>query len=137
ATSPNRQEIPWVKYTNMETGESQLFTDSESTLSEAQFDLLETRTMDCLDCHNRPSHNFNAPQNFIDQLMYDGEIPKTLPEIKLIAMMVLNQEYPTRDTAFLSINNQVTEWYKSSFPEIWSENAGDIEKAINGIQKGY
>ncbi len=137
ATSPNRQEIPWVKYTNMETGESQVFTDSESTLSEAQFDLLETRTMDCLDCHNRPSHNFNAPQNFIDQLMYDGEIPKTLPEIKLIAMIVLNQEYPTRDTAFLSIKNQVTDWYKTSFPEIWNDKAGDIEKAINGIQKGY
>jgi hypothetical protein len=134
-TSANRQVIPWVKYTNIETGESQVFTDSENIFNEAQLDSLETRTMDCLDCHNRPSHNYNAPQNFIDQLMHDGEIPKTLPEIKLVAMLVLNQEYPTRDSAFLSIRNQVADWYKTSFPE--NEKASDVEKAIKGIQKGY
>lgn len=133
----NRQVIPWVKYTNSKTGETEIFTDSENILSQAELDSLETRTMDCLDCHNRPSHDYAAPQNFTDQLMSDGEIPKDLPEIKMVAMMVLNQEYPTKDSAFIAIRNEVIDYYKSSYPELIKEKKADINKAINGIQLGY
>lgn len=136
-TTPNRQVIPWVRFTNLKTGETEIFTDSESYLSEAQIDSLEIRVMDCLDCHNRPSHNYNVPQNFTDKLMTDGVIPKTLPEIKLIAMMALNQEYPTKDSAFMAIRSQVTEYYESSYPDVLTERKSEVEQAINGIQQGY
>ena len=136
-TTPNRQVIPWVRFTNLKTGETEIFTDSESYLSAEQIDSLEIRVMDCLDCHNRPSHNYNAPQNFTDKLMIDGAIPKTLPEIKLIAMMALNQEYPTKDSAFMAIRSQVTEYYESGYPDVLTERASEVELAINGIQEGY
>ncbi len=136
-TSPNRQEIPWVRYTNLKTGESQVFTDADYIIEQAQLDSLETRVMDCLDCHNRPSHNYNAPQNFTDQLMSDGTIPKHLPEIKLIAMMALNQVYPTKDSAFMAIRTQVTEYYESGYPDLLNSKKEEIEQAINGIQEGY
>lgn len=136
-TTANRQVIPWVKYTNLKTGESSVFTDDENMLSEIQLDSLETRVMDCLDCHNRPSHNYNAPQNFIDQLMNDGTIPKTLPEIKLIAMMSLNQEYSTKDSAFMGIRKQVIEYYESGYPDLLTDNKAEVEAAISGIQQGY
>lgn len=135
--TPNRQVIPWVKYTNLKTGESQVFTDSENMLSEMELDSLETRVMDCLDCHNRPSHNYNAPQNFTDKLMSEGTIPKTLPEIKLIAMMALNQEYSTKDSAFMGIRKQVIEYYESSYPDLLAERKAEVEAAISGIQSGY
>lgn len=133
----NRQVIPWVRYTNLKTGESYVYTDTENMLSESQLDSLETRVMDCLDCHNRPSHNYNAPQNFTDQYMAQGIIPKTLPEIKLVSMMVLNQEYSTKDSAFMAIKNQVQEYYNSNYPEVFSGRKAEIEKAIEGIQQGY
>ena len=136
-TTANRQVIPWVKYTNLKTGESEIYTDEENMINQAKLDSLETRTMDCLDCHNRPSHNYNAPQNFTDKLMNEGAIPKTLPEIKLIAMMALNQEYPTKDSAFIAIKTQVIEYYESSYPELLTERKLDIDKAISGIQLGY
>ncbi len=136
-TSPNRQVIPWVKYTNLKTGESEIYTDEENPLSQDKIDSLETRVMDCLDCHNRPSHNYNAPQNFIDKSLSEGKITKTLPEIKLISMMVLNQEYPTKDSAFFAIKKQVTEYYKSSYPEISLSKKSEIEAAIAEIQNGY
>ncbi|MEZ5106312.1 MAG: NapC/NirT family cytochrome c [Draconibacterium sp.] len=135
--SENRQVIPWVRYTNLKTGETSVFTDAEASLSDEQLDSLEVRVMDCLDCHNRPSHNYNAPQNFTDKLMSDGTIPKTLPEIKLIAMMALNQEYPTKDSAFMAIRSQVLEYYESGYPDVLTERMADVEKAINGIQYGY
>ena len=77
--------------------------------------------MDCLDCHNRPSHNYNAPQNFTDKIMSEGVIPKSLPEIKLIAMMVLNQVYSIKDSAFMAKRNQVIDYYTSGYPELLTE----------------
>ena len=136
-SAQNRQEIPWVKYTNLKTGDVEIFTDSDNMLSQNQLDSLETRVMDCLDCHNRPSHNYNAPQNFTDKLMSDGVIPKTLPEIKMVAMMALNQEYPTTDSAFTAIRSQVEEYYESGYPDILTNNKSEVEQAINGIQTGY
>lgn len=136
-TTPNRQVIPWVKYTNLKTGEVQIFTDEENMIPQEQLDSLETRVMDCLDCHNRPSHNYNAPQNFIDALMYEGSIPKTLPEIKMIAMMALNQEYPTKDSAFTAIRKQVLEYYESGYPDVITDRKSEVEQAITGIQTGY
>lgn len=133
----DRQVIPWVKYTNLKTGESEIYTDGDNLLTNAQLDSLETRVMDCLDCHNRPSHDYGVPQNFIDESMAEGKISKTLPSIKLVAMLALNQEYPTKDSAFFAIQSQVTDWYESGYPDAFENRKSDIETAIKEIQNGY
>ncbi|MDP2336079.1 MAG: NapC/NirT family cytochrome c [Bacteroidota bacterium] len=136
-TSPNRQVIPWVKYTNLKTGEAEVFTDSENLLSQAKLDSLETRVMDCLDCHNRPSHNYKTPQNFIDKLMSEGKISKTLPGIKQVSMSVLYPEYSTKDSAFAAIKSKVTEFYQSGYPDLMTSRKSEIDNAIVEIQNGY
>ncbi len=133
----NRQVIPWVKYTNTKTGEEFVYVDNELGLSQQQIDSLETRVMDCLDCHNRPSHNYNAPQNFIDIAMKSGKISKTLPGVKLAAMQVLYVDYSTKDSAMMAIQNSVNEYYNSTYPEIATSRKADIDAAITEIQNGY
>src|SRR5665647_431104 len=93
--------------------------------------------MDCLDCHNRPSHNYNVPQNFIDKSFSTGKISKTLPGIKQISMKVLYKVYGTRDSAFMAIKNQVNDYYKSTHPELVESRKADIENSIAEIQNGY
>lgn len=137
AADEKRQIIPWVKYTNTKTGEVKIFTDSESYMSEAQLDSLETRTMDCLDCHNRPSHNYNAPQNFIDKSMAEGKISTELPAIKMAAMLALYQDYPTKDSAFYAIKTQINDWFESGYPDIAESKKEEIAQAIQEIQNGY
>ncbi len=137
AVDHDRQIIPWVKYTNTKTGESQTYTDSDYPLSQVELDTLEIRVMDCLDCHNRPSHNYRVPQNFIDQSMAEGRISKTLPSIKLIAMMALYQEYSTKDSAFTAINSQVREYYELVEPEVLENRTAEVEQAIAEIQDQY
>ncbi len=132
-----RGEIPWVKYTNLKTGETTIYKDSHIQLSETQLDSIETRTMDCLDCHNRPSHNYKVPQNFIDEYLVSGAISKDLPEIKLVAMNVFTEDYPTTDSAFSSIKTQVNDYYANSYPELLESKKQDIENAIANIQEGY
>lgn len=136
-TSDNRQVIPWVKYTNIKTGVSEIFNDSENTLSQAKLDSLETRVMDCLDCHNRPSHNYRTPQNFIDKSLSEGKISTTLPGIKQISMQVLYKDYVTKDSAFFAIRKQITDYYKTKYANLLVEKKSDIEAAILEIQIGY
>lgn len=137
AVDPKRQEIPWVKYTNTKTGESYVYTDEYNTLTEAQLDSLETRVMDCLDCHNRPSHDYEAPQKFIDKAMEEGKISTELPAIKLAAMMALYQDYPNKDSAFMAIETQITDWFESGYPEVFAEKQLEIKNAIEEIKNGY
>ncbi len=66
ATTDDREIIPWVRYTNLKTGEVQVYQDAENPLEPGQMDTLEIRQMDCMDCHNRPSHNYQTPI-FADQ----------------------------------------------------------------------
>jgi hypothetical protein len=106
-------------------------------LSQAKIDSLETRVMDCLDCHNRPSHNYEAPQNFIDQSLATGKISKTLPAIKSLAMQTLYPEYSTKDSAFMAIRNSITDYYNSNFPEILQSRKAEVDAAITEIQAGY
>lgn len=136
-TTDKRQVIPWVKYTNKKTGASEIFTDSDNPLSQAQLDSLETRVMDCLDCHNRPSHNYNVPQNFVDKSISTGKISKTLPGIKQIAMTALYKEYSTKDSAFMGINDQVNEYYQSTFPDVLAGRKAEVEQAIAELKNGY
>ncbi len=136
-TSPNRQVIPWVKYTNTKTGVVEIYNDSENTLSQAKLDSLETRVMDCLDCHNRPAHNYRTPQNFVDKSMSEGKISTALPGIKEVAMKVLYKDYSTKDTAFMAIRKQVTDFYQTKHPDLATAKKADIEAAIVEIQNGY
>ncbi|MDP3916161.1 MAG: NapC/NirT family cytochrome c [Bacteroidota bacterium] len=133
----NREKIPWVKYTNLKTGEVTIFEDIDEKLTAAQHDTLAIRKMDCIDCHNRPSHNYQAPQNFIDELITAGKIPHELPDVKLVAMDVLNQDYSTNDSAMMAIKTQVDEYYSAMYPELLETSKKEIEKAIAGMQEGY
>lgn len=137
AIDEDRQIIPWVRYTNRKTGKTKIYKDEQNMLTEAQMDSLEVRTMDCLDCHNRPSHDYLPPQNFIDEKMANGEISTDIPSIKLVAMMALYQEYPDKDSAFQAISTQVKEFYELGYPEIWEGKKEQIAAANRKIQDGY
>lgn len=137
ASSYDRAKIPWVKYTNLKTNEVFIYEDKDNKLTSSQMNSLEVRTMDCLDCHNRPAHDYKVPQNIIDDYITSGEISKSLPDIKVIAMEFFAQDYPTKDSAFIAIKAQVMEYYDFMYPEVLEEKKTDINKAIAAIQKGY
>lgn len=137
ALDDKRQVIPWVKYTNTETGESTVFTDQDYPMAENELDSLPLRVMDCLDCHNRPSHDFKVPQNYIDEAITSGAISKDIPSIKMIALMAVNQEYATKDSAFMAIEAQVKEYYEAAEPEFFEQQNDKLKQAIEAIQLAY
>jgi hypothetical protein len=133
----DKESIPWVKFTNRKTGESHIYKDIDSTINEKDLQLAEVKTMDCMDCHNRPSHNYLPPQSFVDDAITSGAISRKLPDIKIIAMQVFGQDYSTKDSAFIAIDAQIKEYYKLMYPAILEPQKDEIQKAIQAIQEGY
>lgn len=131
------QEIPWVRYTNKKTGEEKVFVNEEFDFSPDMLDTLSLRTMDCTDCHNRPSHIYNPPTFFINNGMTAGTIPTDLPEFKSLAMEICEEEFSTTDSAMTYIEETVKTFYEENYPEILEDSPEMINKAILGFQNEY
>jgi len=133
----NRRDIPWVRYTNLETNEEILYIDEENMLSEEKMAAAVSREMDCMDCHTRPSHHYYTPMEFVDDGITAGRIPKDLPYIKKIAMDVFIDPYDHTDTALMTIESSIHSFYKEEMPDIYETRIDDIKQAIKGIIEGF
>jgi hypothetical protein len=133
ADSKDRETIPWVKYTNLKTGEVMIFSDTANQLTAKAIDTLEHRVMDCMDCHNRPSHSYKSAPVFVDNAMVGGEVPDDLPFIKKVAMNVLKGPFTNKDSAYKYIGDSIRNFYRISYPAIYKSKRASIDKAVNGI----
>lgn len=137
SSSEKRESLPWVRYINKTNGDTIVYRDNYETLDQAAMDTLERRVMDCLDCHNRPSHQFLPPQKFVDDMIASGRIPVELPEVKSLAMQVLNTKFTDRDSGSAVIRESVLDFYNSGYPEIVAGKPELIDQAIDGLLAGY
>ncbi|MEI7703198.1 MAG: NapC/NirT family cytochrome c [Deltaproteobacteria bacterium] len=116
-SDPNRSKVNTVEAT-WANGKTSLFRtkDSPATLPAAE----AWRTMDCIDCHNRPTHRFREPGMEIDQAILTGRIDGKLPWIKRESMKTLQVSYPDHESARAGIEKQVVDFYRvldpASFP---------------------
>ena len=72
STDGKRQIIPRVTWID-DAGKAVEFNSSDVKVSAADLANGEHRTMDCMDCHNRPSHTFALPERALDDV--DGRRP--------------------------------------------------------------
>lgn len=131
-----RDTVVEVKFTDLKTGETRVYNDSQLSKITSD-DTLQARTMDCLDCHNRPSHDYISPSNFIDKAIAAGKISKDIPEIKSVAMGILVKEFPTTDSAMNYISARVNKYYKRNYQELLDTGKYVLDTAIAFIQDGY
>ncbi len=133
----DREMLPWVRSINLITGDTTIYMDSENPASDSIMHAVEPRTMDCMDCHTRPSHKYRTPQTFVDEAIAAGEISVTLPEIKKISMEVLRTEYFNRQGAQDTIRQTIDAFYKDTYPDIYANRKSDVDQAIAGVLAGY
>ena len=107
ATDAARQKIPWVRITDSQ-GVVTVYRTSKFTNDISQ---LEIRKMDCMDCHNRPSHRFVPPDRAVNLAMELGQIDRTLPWIKTNAVYVLTRSFKTDEEARDGIATLLTQRY--------------------------
>ena len=93
--------------------------------------------MDCIDCHNRPSHIYLPADDAINEKILTRFIPQDLPYIKQQAMAIVNVEYKTQDEARTAIANGLTSYYKANYADVYANQREKIEQAISGVQAAY
>ncbi len=133
STDNQNLQIPWVRYTDLKNNIEYIFESDANKLSSNEIQNTPVREMDCMDCHNRPSHVYMPPAFFVDNAITSGAIPQNLPEIKYIAMDLLEEEFTSYAAAEETITNGINEYYRQNYPEIFNTNYQLIEKAINGL----
>jgi hypothetical protein len=87
------------------------------------------RTMDCVDCHNRPSHTFYPPEHEVDRALVERRIAGDLPFVKREGVRLLRASYPSHDEAARGIAAALAQFYQRQYPQVAQQRAEDVEAA--------
>jgi hypothetical protein len=123
----SRETIYEVELTDKTTGETKLYKTEEPAPAG-----LEWRTMDCIDCHNRPAHNFRSPEYEVDLALVEGRIDRTLPYIKREGVRILTEKmYDSHEAAREGIAAATKAFYAANYPDLAeSEAVAQAGKAL-------
>lgn len=116
-----REYIPWVRVTR-DDGSVQEFvqgTVPDSILARPP------RRMDCVDCHNRPTHIYRLPARALDEALAAGLLPRDLPYIRREALVALTVDYPNEAAARAGIARHLTEFYAG----VSADSSGAVTRA--------
>jgi len=136
ATDEQRQVIPWVRVTDSK-GNVVEYVAKDSPPTQEQIDKADKRRMDCIDCHNRPTHVFSPPSLSVDRSLAAGFIDSSLPFIKAQSVDALIAEYKSSDEGTRAIADKLTKFYAEKYPQIASSKADSIKTAIAEVQRIY
>ncbi len=130
ATDRERQTIPYVKFTDR-NGNVKEYTVDGVTKPE-QLAQGERRSMDCMDCHNRPAHTFEpSPERAVDMAIADGELPRTLPFARREAVAALKDEYASGEEAQRGIDARLRKAFASH------ANDPALARTVSAVQDIY
>ena len=132
-----REVITYVKFTNKATGEIEIYRNPDNEISDSTIAATLTRTMDCIDCHNRPSHDYKSPPVYFDKAMLTDEVSKDIPYIKRTAMGILRNTFTDKDTALMQIRDGIINYYKTDFGDYFEKNNASIDQSVVALQKAY
>jgi hypothetical protein len=136
ATDERRQVIPHVRYRE-DGGKSVDYDSKDVKVTPAELAKGEQRAMDCVDCHNRPTHAFELPEKAVDRRIDAGLISRDLPFVKKKAVELLKAGYASRNEATRKIAAALGETYRTQYPEVYRAHRAAVESAIEAVQGIY
>jgi hypothetical protein len=127
--------IPWVRVTDASGGVREY--TAEGVKPEDLKDR-ERRLMDCMDCHNRPSHPMAASaERAVDEVISRGEIPRSLPFVRREAVKTLKASYPNESAALEAIARSLRDFYRREHDQVYMTRRQDVERAVTAAQKVF
>jgi hypothetical protein len=143
SADPRAQTIDSVRVTNEDgTVEDFISASVIGLSSNVTPDLVKlqatetTRTMMCLDCHNRAGHGQPTPSQALDTALAAGRISPELPYIKKYALDLLEAEYATTQDADAAID-KLGETYQRVYPTLATGVQAKIGAAATEIKAIY
>jgi len=133
---PKRVTIPWIRVVRFD-GTERVYRSSVGKMTDEDLSRAEKRLMDCIDCHNRDGHHFRPPAQSVNAYLQTKLIDPSMPEIKSIAVKVLEAGYVTKQAAMRGIRQQVLDFYRTKHPEEAASKKAAIEGAVGRLQSIY
>jgi nitrate/TMAO reductase-like tetraheme cytochrome c subunit len=134
ASDARRQVIPYIYAEDMQGRVTEYMAkDASITLEQAR--KLPRRRMDCVDCHNRPTHIYQPPDRSVDDALFAKRLDPTLPFIKQQAVEVLTKSYSTSDEAMYGIATDLEKFYSNKYPQLLSSKQAEVRSAIAEVQR--
>ena len=134
-TDPLSQNIPFVRVYN-DDGTTTDYIDTESGFDPSSIDESQLKTMDCITCHNRVTHDFALPADSVDGAMSRNLISPTIPEIRKKGVEVLTASYTSKEEAMSGIAG-LENYYSQYYSEFYASNTDLINSAISELQGIY
>ena len=95
------------------------------------------RTMDCVDCHNRPSHIYQPANSEVDRAISEGLIDRSLPFVKREGLRLIDAEYPSHEAARAAIGEGLDAFYADNYADISGEKGAAIVAAAEALGDLY
>lgn len=126
AADEKRQNIPWVEYTS--GGKSTVYAADKTVPDPAKI-----RVMDCMDCHNRPTHTFELPERAVNRAMSTGQISTSLPFAKKESVEILKQSYASSREAGEKIPAAFEAYYQKTYPDIYNQRRDEVQRSARAV----
>lgn len=130
AADEGRQKILSVTVTK--NGTSTVYEREEKAQGKAKVEL--TRQLDCLDCHNRPSHYYKTKEEALDEAFARGDMDPKIPMLRKVALEVLGAKYATAKEADQKIPVALEAEWKKVAPAGSENRAGELRKAGDALR---
>ncbi|HLG18415.1 MAG TPA: NapC/NirT family cytochrome c [Bdellovibrionota bacterium] len=98
---------------------------------------LQWRNMDCVDCHNRPTHIYRMPSDDLDRSIQEGKIDRSLPFIRREGLRLLKVDYSSHDDARKKIREGLTAFYAQQYPAVAAEKKEFVGRAADELGNLY
>jgi ribosomal protein S27E len=97
--------------------------------------MIPRRKVDCVDCHNRPTHIYQSPDRAVDRALVAGQIDRTLPFVKQQAVAVLAKDYNSTPQALRAIATEFPAYYEKSYASAYGAKKAEIDRAVVTLQQ--
>jgi hypothetical protein len=128
AEDERREAISWVELTTPD-GHVRTYTREDEELPDQAELERQARVMDCIDCHNRPTHLFQEPSRAMDTVLEsDPELLK-LPYYKGQSLKAIRRSYENHDEGVSAVRLAVETYYEQEHPDIFEESKDLVIRA--------
>jgi nitrate/TMAO reductase-like tetraheme cytochrome c subunit len=134
AADEKHQVIDYIRVEDMQGRVTEYYA-KDSKLSKDQIAKAARHHMDCVDCHNRPTHIYVPPDQAVDQALLARRLDVSLPFVKQQAVTVLTGTYATTDAAVQAIANGLHSFYESKYPDVAKTKQLEIRNAVDEVQQ--
>lgn len=133
ASDDQRQQMNWVQV--REGDEVVEYVADGVEVDPAEMETRK-RLMDCIDCHNRPTHIFHLPAEAMDLALDHGQVDRTIPYIKRVGTTTL-QEVGDRLGSADEVVEALRQYYQEEYPDLYSSDRARIDDSIEAIAAIY